>query len=212
MNRIPALAIAFLLTPALAASAQAQGFPFYPDYSRASTVEEGVQRGMADIIRSTGYANLQNSAAANNYEEARSKALDNRIKSTQTYFEMRRLNSQYRNAEKGPKPTQEELLRYAAARKPKQLSAHDIDPLTGQIDWPKALREPEYSKFTKTLDEMFQYKARQQGDLTYRQQASVQAVADDLAGELKKNIKIYPPEAYVAAKNFIEGVSAAAGQ
>ncbi len=215
MNRFTAFGIALLIPIASASVASAQDFPFGPAYGyggHSSTLEEGVQRGMADIIRSSGYANLQNSEAAKNYEDARSKALDNRIKSTQTYFEMRRLNRQYRDAENGPKPTQEELLRYAAARKPDQLSAADVDPLTGKIEWPKALREPEYAKYTQTLDEMFAYKARQQGDLTYRQQASVSAVTGDLAEELKKNIKIYPPQAYIEAKNFLSGLSAAAGQ
>jgi len=212
MNRLITIAIAFPLLFASARLVQAQAFPAYGQYHHASTAEEGIQRGMADVIRSAGYANLKNSEAAKNYEDARSKALDNRIKSTQTYFEMRRMNRQYRAAEAGPKPTQEELLRYAAARRPSQLSAHDIDPLTGDIDWPKALREPEYAKYTKTLEDMFRYKAQQHGDLTYRQQASVREVANGLASELKRNIKIYPPQAYVDAKNFVDALGAAAGQ
>ena len=38
------------------------------NYRHASTVQEGAARGMADVIRSTGAANLMNSEAAKNFE------------------------------------------------------------------------------------------------------------------------------------------------
>ncbi len=64
----------------------------YPVYYHSSTAAEGAARGMADVIRSAGDYNLRTSEAARNVEEARSRNLDNRLKSTQTFFEMRRVN------------------------------------------------------------------------------------------------------------------------
>ena len=43
-----------------------------PSY-HASTAAEGAARGMADVVRSAGAANLLNSEAAKNYEDARTK-------------------------------------------------------------------------------------------------------------------------------------------
>jgi len=45
-------------------------------YHHASTVEEGAARGMADVIRSRGAANMMNSEAAINYEQARKSNID----------------------------------------------------------------------------------------------------------------------------------------
>src|SRR5262245_16429695 len=43
----------------------------------SSTLEEGVQRGFADVVRSQGMANLYNAQAAGQFESARSQYLDN---------------------------------------------------------------------------------------------------------------------------------------
>ena len=52
--------------------------------------------GMANVVRSAGYANVMNSIATQNYEQAYSADLDNRLKYTNTYFEMRRNNKEAR--------------------------------------------------------------------------------------------------------------------
>ena len=97
----------------------------------ASTAGQAADYGMAQVIRSQGYANLQNSEAAKNYEDARSKYLDNRLKGTKTYFEMRRYNKEYRQAEEGPRPTSEQLFRLAKDATPKALTPTELDPVTG---------------------------------------------------------------------------------
>ena len=99
------LGLLFLVGAPAPARAQYAGVPggggdlwYRPTYS--STYEEGVQRGYADIVRSQGMANLMNSEAAKKYEEARREYLDNRLKATQTYFEMRRVNQEARSRER----------------------------------------------------------------------------------------------------------------
>jgi len=76
----------------------AQAEPPYPPYRapgdfyfqrHASTLEEGIQRGYGDVVRSYGMANLLNSEAAKNYEQARRDYIENRLKATQAYFEAR---------------------------------------------------------------------------------------------------------------------------
>ena len=93
---------------ALAGSAYAQGIavsaaygtPFYGG-SHASTAAEGYANGMAAMVQSAGSYNLNTSQAAMNLESARSQALDNDLKGTQTYFEMRNINTTQRKAEEG---------------------------------------------------------------------------------------------------------------
>ena len=85
-----------------AAAAYGQwGRSFYSD-NRASTAGESWARGMSDVIRANGAANVMNSRAAINSQEAASMYMDNRLKYTQTYFENRKMNREYRAAERGP--------------------------------------------------------------------------------------------------------------
>ena len=46
--------------------------------------------GLSDVIRSEGYRNLQNSEAAKNWEDAKTLEIQNRMRWTETYFEMRK--------------------------------------------------------------------------------------------------------------------------
>ena len=87
-----------LLLLAGAVIAHAQGTsPYFAavgpgSYHHASTAAEGAARGMADVVRSAGAANLMNSEAAINIEDARSKYIDNRMQATNTYFQMKTVN------------------------------------------------------------------------------------------------------------------------
>ena len=134
--------VAALLVLALNSVALAQyygGFGDYPyggGYGHASTVQEGAQRGFADVVRSAGYANLKNAQAANINQDTYSKYLDNRLQRTQTYFENRKMNKAYRAELNGPKPTQEQLIRYAQEGVPDRAVALGID--LGGVDHPDA--------------------------------------------------------------------------
>ena len=77
---------------------------------RPSTAAESYQRGFADVVRSAGAANVMNSAAMINVEEARSKNIENDLKATETYFEKKRVNKEYREQTKRPRPTSEQLF------------------------------------------------------------------------------------------------------
>ena len=47
--------------------------------------------GLSDVIRSEGYANLQNSEAAKNWEDAKTKEIDNRQKWTNNVCRTQRI-------------------------------------------------------------------------------------------------------------------------
>jgi hypothetical protein len=172
-------------------------------YRHASTYEEGVQRGMADIIRSAGQANLLNSEAAKNYEDARRKYMDNRVYGSEKYFEMRRINREARDAERGPRPTMEDIIRYSNARKPNRASPSELDPVTGAISWPALLRDAQFKDRREKLEQIYAVKASF-GFLTGEQLMTIQQLADGMKAELKVNISDYPPQAYVQAKSFLE--------
>jgi hypothetical protein len=179
--------------------------PYYE--SRASTAGESYARGMADIISSAGQANLMNSEAAKNYEDARKKNIDNHLNYTNAYFEGRRMNREARQAERSGSLSEDQLYRIAAEAAPKRPTASKLDPITGQINWPIIMRDPRYEKEMRQLDELFAERAAKHGSIgasTYRQ---IEAACNDLLAKLKANISEYSGTEYTPAKTLVEGLA-----
>src|SRR5438128_828828 len=63
-------------------------------YGHGGTVESNYMNGMANVIRAQGQVNAYNAQAAINYEQARSKYLDNKKKWTENYYQMKEERSQ----------------------------------------------------------------------------------------------------------------------
>ncbi len=173
-------------------------------YSGAgSTIAGSAAAGMADLVRSSGYANLQNSAAAINYQQARRSAMENNWIAAQGYFEGREMNRAYRQAEAGPRPTQEDLARYAKSGVPKRMSPSELDPLTGQIAWPSLFKDPVYQADRKKFEALAAQRA-QVGQLGVEQRKAVAEAAESVHGVMKANLKAYAPQDYVQAKKFLD--------
>ncbi len=175
-------------------------------YHHASTYEEGVQRGFADIIRSAGAANLMNSEAAKNWEDARRKNIDNRVYGTEKYFQMRQINRAARAAERSRQPSMEDLIRYASQRAPDRLSPTKLDPLTGVISWPTILHGEAYEADRKKLEALYARRS-ETGLLTPEQLAEVEAAVESMSAELKRNINVYSPQSYSQAKEFLKSLA-----
>src|SRR5437763_10220293 len=114
------LAFACCVLVPLAAGAQ-----YFGDSSQtfSSTVEEGSQRGYADIVRSYGMASLLNAQAVNQIEQARKQYIENQLRAVQTYVDTHRINTEYRNAAR-PKPLSlEQYVRLAREQAPEPLTA-----------------------------------------------------------------------------------------
>lgn len=202
-----------LLLIGVAGNAMAQDWGRYGDpwgygsgYHHASTAEEGAARGMADVIRSAGAANLMNSEAAGNWQDARRKYIDNRVYGTEKYFEMRSINKAARAAERGPRPTMEDLLRYSSSRKPNRLSPSELDPLSGNITWPGILRGSQYEGDRKRLEDLYSVRAFN-GFMNGEQLMQVDSTIKSLLAELKRNVNSLPPQPYVQAKSFLQSLA-----
>lgn len=175
-------------------------------YGYASTAAEGFQRGMADVIRSTGAYNLMTSKAMSNVEDARKKYIKNRVDGTQAYFEMRRMNKAARQAEAGPRPTQQDVIRYAQERAPDRLTASEVDPLTGGIAWPSLLQNEAFKSEREELDELYEKRAGR-GSLTSSEVMRANKLISDMDQTLQANVKGIPSQLYSPAKRFLKSLS-----
>lgn len=187
------------------ASAAAQ-WPFYGGY-HASTAAEGYLRGMGDVVRSAGDYNLRTSEAAINVEAARSANLDNRLKWTNTYFEMRRVNKSYRDATRTPPLSMADATRIAKENAPTRPSDSQLDPITGSIAWPLILRDPQYDPQKQRLEELFQQRSSQAGHIGADTFQQIREATQSLLDALRANAQQYPANVYLQARRFVEGLA-----
>ena len=171
----------------------------------SSTLEEGVQHGFADVVRSQGMANLYNAQAASQAQQARSAYLDNQYKATQTYFEMRRYNTEARKAERSPPLSTEQYVRMARVEAPQMLTNTQLDPLTGSIAWPAPLAIPEYAMYRAQIEKLFA--DRYSGYSSY---GAVQQACQAFLDQLKADIMKFQANDYVGAKKFLDSLIYAA--
>jgi hypothetical protein len=216
MNRGLVLAISIALG-AMFIQAHAQypypGYPTYPGYgypgTGASTVGQSYAMGMADLVQAAGQANLSNSEASKNYEQAASMNLDNQLKGTNTYFEMRKMNTAYRKAEdsrfKGL--STEDSWRVAQESTPKRLRSTELDPVTGKIYWPMLFTDPRYQSYRQQLDQLFVQRESAHGGIGYDNYMQIKQVTSALLADLKKNIDKYQPGEYLMMRGFVESLA-----
>jgi hypothetical protein len=132
--------------------------------------------------------------------------IENRQYAAETYFNMRDTNRAARAAEKGPRPTREDLERYSTARIPDRLSVSELDPLTGQIGWPTVLRDDQYKQHRDALDAMYDQRSAAGGHLNNDQRDRVKRITTDMKAKLKASIGQYSANQYLQAKKFIQGL------
>lgn len=177
----------------------------YGGYS--SNPIEGAQRGMADMLRARGQAEESRAKAMISYEEARSKYIDNKLKWTQTKLERQRIGQAAREAEYDKKRARRD--KYLAAKKTTstttQLSYSQLDPTTGKIYWPDALKADKYASQRSEVDELFVLRAH--AGTTPDLSGRVHEAARKMQSQLKRDIRTIPSYEYIAARKFLDGLA-----
>jgi hypothetical protein len=190
---------------AIAAAGASGGNGGGPSSFAGSTVAGDITRGNADLVRAAGQYNLNTSQAAINVETAKALATENRLRTTETFFEMRRVNRAARALEAGPRPTMEQVVRYARMGLPPRLSSRELDPLTGEIAWPIVLKDEAYGDDTAYIEKCFRDRAASAG-LSFQQFTMVDDAFKSLKESLKGNVAKYPSAPYGEARTFVDSL------
>jgi hypothetical protein len=173
----------------------------------ASTAAQGAAYGISEVLRARGTENLLNSEAAKNWEDAKTLDIQNKMRWTETYFEMRKVNSESRAAEAGPPVTQEQAIRLAKMRAPSRLGSTQLDPVTGQINYPLILRAEDYAKYRDPLDRMFADRASSGGSISYEQYEKIQGTVSEFKDALRQNVQKYKGGDYGIARTFLDSLA-----
>ncbi len=199
---IPALACGLL---AVGASAQ-WGMGFNRG-GYASTAGQGAAYGMSEMMRAKGYENMQNSEAAKNWEDAKTLEIQNRLRWTETYFEMRKENKDRRADEAGPRVTQEQAIRMAKMAAPPRLGSTQLDPVTGHIAYPLILTDKVFTPYREDLDTLFAHRAASGGSIQYSDYQAIQTTVSKFVDALKTRVKQYAAGDYGKARTFLDSLA-----
>jgi hypothetical protein len=192
--------------PALVAQAQWGGMGFNRG-GYASTAGQAAAYGMSEVMRAQGYQNLQNSEAAKNWEDAKTQEIQNRLRWTETYFEMRKDNREKRAEEAGPRVTQEQAIRMAKMAAPPRLGSTQLDPVTGHIQYPMILTDDGYKPYRTELDTLFAHRASVGGSIQYSEYQAIQQTVTQFVDALKQRVKEYAAGDYGKARTFLDSLA-----
>jgi hypothetical protein len=177
--------------------------------SGGTTAAGSAMQVMGSVISAAGNYNLSTSAAAVNMTVAQKNEIENRQQATDAYFSMRATNRAAREAEAGPKPTAEQMVRIARDGVPKPPQTSEMDPVSGKLSWPGVLQMGSFEAPRGEVDQLFAKRAVH-GGLDYADQSKVREAIDAMFIELKGQIRNVPPQDYVASRGFLQSLMYAA--
>ena len=123
-----------------------------------------------------------------------------------TYFDMRRMNREARTAERGPRPTEADLVRYAQIGKPQRPSPSELDVVTGRISWPRLLQSAEFAPQRAALDEVFSHRASS-GAINVNEYLKVYQLTALMLDALRARIRDVPSYDYLVARRFLQSLT-----
>jgi hypothetical protein len=167
------------------------------------TAASNYMNGMSSVIQSEGAYNLMTAQANIANQQAESQYLQNRLAATQTYFEMRQMNKQYREQERAKPMSSEALSHYYEQMKPKRMVPTQLDPVTGQITWPLPLQDEAYASYREQLDSLYKVRA-QHKDFNYN---DVRLAAEGMQTEFRKHLDEFAPQDFENSNKFLEALA-----
>jgi hypothetical protein len=132
----------------------------------ASTAQEGMARGMADVIRSRGQASVDLARAATESERARRAYLENRNFAISSYVENRAIRDEFRARESAAR--KEKMLAYVKTQRLQPLTESEFYEPTGEVRWPIGLLHPHCETGRKEVEALLAQRALN-GSLTAEQ-------------------------------------------
>lgn len=172
------------------------------------TAFSAAENARAETIRAQGEFNVMNTAAMSNYEDARSKYIDNQEKWTQVYAEKQRALATQKAANRETAlATRERAKEFRASHTPSgppRLASSQLDPTSGRIQWPTALSAAAFEGQRKSLDALFELRAHSSTNPDLG--SKVDKISSDMKDSLRKQIRDIPARDYLEARRFLDSL------
>jgi hypothetical protein len=200
------LASVVVVAMSLVGMASAQ-YPGDYDYGyHSSTAGEGYARGLGAVISSQGQYNLMTSEAAVNMTQAQKQAIENNNAAVQNYYAKKQMNAAYNEAKKGNR-YHHDFAKLAADASPDRLLSSQLNPVTGAINWPTALRADNFAPQRSELEKVFAERAQQGVIADINAIVGAQQATAAMNKALNAMIGAIPPAMFSESRNFLTSLS-----
>lgn len=207
------LAISAAALVASATMAQAQGLIYgatvgYGGGEAAGTPAGAALHGVADMVRAQGAYNDLTASGMVKVEQARSQYLANQRQWTDLYLmRQRAVAGQHEQARQDARARNEryrdEQVFHVAL--PARLSSRELNPSTGRVEWPQALRRDTFALERRGIEELLASRNDSEG-VSERSEVladRIGAMRADLRGHIRQ---LMTPE-YLEARKFLDRLS-----
>ena len=176
-------------------------------YDHASTYEEGVLRGYADLTRSQGESAYWHSLASINRQEAFAKYLRNREQNTETYFRTRAINRDARAATRPQRLTTEQYAALAKKQAPDRLNEQQYHRAFGRLNWPAVLMGEQFAAEREILNMAFAARASSDAGVSSVFSSRVREHTDSMQARLRSRMDSLNQMEYLAGRKFLAGLA-----
>ncbi|HVU88138.1 MAG TPA: hypothetical protein VHD36_12540 [Pirellulales bacterium] len=174
-------------------------------FGMAGTPLSSAEFGAAQMMRASGYRNLENSQALRNDLQARSTDINNRATWTGDYYQMRQAHRA--SDARSDRLSAADVTKLAHDAAPHELDATQADPKTGKIRWPVILQDVRYIEGREEVENL--YRTRVSGNQSDAESyLAYNKSCEALLQTLKANIADYAPNDYQQARHFVENLRA----
>lgn len=219
MKRFIAVAIATIAvvmgSTASAQQPQLRGYGSYAPQNRgpsviqhhASTFQEGLLRGYADLNRSKGDYNYQTSLGLLIQQHATTEFLKNKELGVQTYYNKKRIRNEYLVETAKPPVTRQDAENTARNRAPDRLNSYEYEPALGKVFWPALLKHDVFAGHRAEIDAAIARRSGEDSGLGSVNYSVIKANTNAMKEILADNIRNLPPQEYTTAKTFLNSLN-----
>ena len=175
------------------------------------TAAGGYLLGLGAYYQGLGQYNLLTAQALRIQQDTRAAGIDNHRRATETYFNLKRLNSAYAAAA-NPPLTPERIAAIVEARRPSRLDVALVRADTGEFRWPAALRDAEFDATRAEIEHLFAMRPLVGGGLGSENHFHIERAARRMRDDLTARVRSLPPADYVHAKRFLDGLTQLSSQ
>lgn len=178
-------------------------------YHHASTAAQGWLDGVANLVRAQGQRAESFTRAYTRMQEGHRRRILNDSFFIEQWFERRKMNREYRAAERPALPTPEQIKRWSKVGLPEPLSETQFNYQTGKINWPEVLMWDAFKIQREALDRLFELRCRSNnlqtgvGSTNYRW---IKRIGENMIDVLNDHIKLMDAEEYIMTKNFMDSL------
>ena len=159
------------------------------------------------MTRAVGEANLDNSLANMNNQEAIRRALENSLKYAETYYARRDLWFDYQEEHRRKPLTMEGYRKLAEAAGASRLTAEQFDAATGKVRWPDMLQAKTLEPYRVRIDNALANRSSTDVGYGSKTHEEVRLMTESMQEVLDRNRKKLPSHLYVNAVKFLESVT-----